>query len=669
MPAIARYSPTGNVYVDGVLSGVKWAVSSLSFSFPTSASFYGASYGYGEAKKGFQTFNEAQQAATRDILQHYSSVINVTFTEMAETSTQHAALRFAESNAPGTAWAYYPSTSAPGGDAWFNGAWGMYDNPKEGNYAWLTLLHEIGHAMGLKHPHEASGTFSKMPAGRDSLEYSVMSYHSYVGSSAGYYSNETWGCPQSLMMYDIAALQKMYGANYTTNSGDTVYKWNPNTGEMSLNGAGQGAPGANRIFLTIWDGGGQDTYDFSNYATDLNVDLQPGAWTTVSTAQLANLGNGHKAAGNIANALLYKNNPASLIEDVVGGSGHDALVGNAADNSLTGGAGNDLLNGLGGQNTAVYSGNFADYSIVENADGSWTVADLRAGSPDGTDQIRNIQLLKFNDVTIEGQPVLSGPPEANDDFYAGMPRKKLVIGAEGVLTNDIAPDSDLLLTSSLVSGPRKGRLVFNEDGSFVYVPKKKFHGIDYFTYKVGDGNEFDLATVWVRVSKKAAFPPAANAPADAAVDGYVTSVGKKLKVAASEGLLANDADADGHTLSVVLLAKPKHGTLTVKANGAFVYVPDKHFKGADSFTYRASDGWSLSEPVKVTIQVGKSAIQPLGEGHDQIPSLAPSQNDDLGNAVQSTLTSAVHDLQPFDIGDQHSGLDTVTTLDAHLLIR
>ena len=89
------------------------------------------------------------------------------------------------------------------------------------------------------------------------------------------------------MMYDIAALQKMYGANFNTNSGNSTYSWSTTTGEMFINGVGQGTPAANKIFLTVWDGGGTDTYDFSNYATSLTVDLRPGQWSTVSAAQLA----------------------------------------------------------------------------------------------------------------------------------------------------------------------------------------------------------------------------------------------------------------------------------------------------------------------------------------------------------------------------------------------
>src|SRR6185312_239894 len=208
-----------------------------------------------------------------------------------------------------------------------------------------------------------------------------------------------------LMMYDIAAIQQMYGANFNYNGGNTVYKWDPNTGQEFVNGVGQATPGANRIFMTVWDGGGNDTYDFSNYTTNLSINLQPGGWTTASTAQLAYLGNGHYAIGNIANALLYQNNPASLIENAIGGSGNDTITGNTANNKITGGAGNDTVDGLGGTDTAVYSGSSTNYQVTQNAGGSWTVVDLRSGSPDGTDTLRNIEYLQFNDQTVAVGPV------------------------------------------------------------------------------------------------------------------------------------------------------------------------------------------------------------------------------------------------------------------------
>jgi serralysin len=405
LPAVSSVSPSGISYIDWLESGLKWASGDFTYSFPTSASFYtgfgGGAYGSGEPSNGFKAFTAVQQAATTSILNMYAQVANVTFTLITESTTQSATLRYAESNSPSTAWGYYPSTMPEGGDAWFNNSSHWYDNPVVGNYAWLTIIHETGHLLGLKHPQDISGSFAAAPVSADSLEYTVMSYRSYIGASTTQgLTNATWSFPQTLMMYDISALQYMYGANYNTNNGNTVYKWNPATGQETINGVAQAAPGGNTIFSTVWDGGGSDTYDFSNYTTNVTVSLQPGTWTTVSSTQLANLGGGHYAAGNIANAYMFNNNPASLIENAVGGTGADGITGNTANNKLTGGAGSDTLDGVSGTDTAVYSGAWSSYQITQNVDGSWKVVDLRAGSPDGTDTLKNIDFLQFSDVTV-----------------------------------------------------------------------------------------------------------------------------------------------------------------------------------------------------------------------------------------------------------------------------
>ncbi len=430
MPATSTVSPAGNAMVDGVLSGWKWGVSSLTYSFPTSAAYYGTGYGSGEPSRGFEALNAAQQNAVRAALGQYSAVANVAFTEIAETSARPADLRFAESDLPGTAWAYMPSTRVEGGDSWFNNSRNYYDAPVKGNYAYTSFLHEIGHALGLKHPHEASGAFPAMPSSYNSMNFTVMSYRSYTGaSSTAGYTNETWGYAQSLMMADIAAVQRMYGANFNTNSGNTTYTWSPTSGEMFVNGAGQGAPGGNKIFLTIWDGGGTDTYDFSNYTTNLNVSLAPGGWSTVSSAQLARLHyDGSKvAAGNIGNALQYNGDARSLIENAKGGKGSDSLGGNAAINTLTGNAGNDKLSGLTandklyggdgsdqltggagndtldggrGTDTAIFSGKASAYSWKKNSNGTWTVTDKSSGSPDGADTLVGVEVLKFSDKSV-----------------------------------------------------------------------------------------------------------------------------------------------------------------------------------------------------------------------------------------------------------------------------
>lgn len=321
--------------IDALISGSQWDTSRLTYGFPTSPSQYADDSHDGEPDNNFEAFNAVQQAAVRSILATIANVSNLSFTVAANPGT--ANLRYAMSDATDVAYAYYPGGPI-GGSAWFNNSSGMFDRPVIGNYAWHAILHETGHALGLKHGHEMPA----ISADRDSLEYSVMTYRSYPGHNEHLgYANESWGFPQSLMMLDIAALQKMYGADFTHNGTDTVYRWSATTGEMTINGAAQGTPGVNRIFLTVWDGGGEDTYDFSGYTTGLFVDLRPGEWTKTSQVQLANLGNDHYARGNIANALLFEGDERSMIENVIGGSGADVITANAVRNRLTGGAGSD----------------------------------------------------------------------------------------------------------------------------------------------------------------------------------------------------------------------------------------------------------------------------------------------------------------------------------------
>lgn len=400
MPATTTFAFTGDAYINGILGNQKWAVQDFTFSFPTSGSFYEG--GYGLEPIGFVALNSVQMTAARAAFDQLSSVANVTFTEITESATEHADLRLAQSSLPDTAWAYFPSTTPQGGDAWF-GSWeGPHSWPSKGNYAFVTVLHELGHALGLDHAHEGA----VMPTDRDSMEYTVMSYSSYAGaSSEDGYTNENWGFAQSLMMYDIAALQHMYGADYSTQSGNTVYSWSPTTGEMFINGIGQGAPEGNRIFQTIWDGGGADTYDFSNYSTAVRVDLWPGEWTTTSASQLAKLHfDGSKTAvGNIANALLFEGDTRSLVENATGGSGDDTLLGNVLDNILVGGLGNDwlaggegsdTLNGQAGWDAASFNFSFLDTKVAYR-DGAMVID--HNGS---VDRVISIEQFEFWDRSI-----------------------------------------------------------------------------------------------------------------------------------------------------------------------------------------------------------------------------------------------------------------------------
>ncbi len=365
----ASQGATGNTNTNGVLSGSKWGGSTLTYSFPTLTSQYDAGYG-SELTNGFATAPEATRVAIRYAMNLVSQYTNLVTTEVNPTTTQ-ADVRVAFSNeADPTAYAYYPSNGTKGGDIWYGNNYASYQNPIKGQYAWATTIHELGHALGLKHGHETGGVANTaMLAAYDQMAYSIMTYKSYENGPTTGYTNETNGYAQTFMMYDIAALQTMYGANFNTNSGNTTYTWSATTGEMFINGAGQGAPGGNRIFMTVWDGNGIDTYDFSNYTTNMTINLAPGAFSITSSTQLAYLGNNgtnQYAPGNVFNALQFNGDIRSLIENANGGSGNDRITGNIAANVLNGGGGADtIISGLGAD--TLSGGTGSDILIADGA--------------------------------------------------------------------------------------------------------------------------------------------------------------------------------------------------------------------------------------------------------------------------------------------------------------
>jgi serralysin len=362
-------SKTLDQEVDGLLSGTRWAEGTISYSFPTSPGDYESNYTGNEPSKNFSSFGIIEQNAIKSVFANISAVTTLKFQEFDGTSSKDAVIRMAKMDMSSEAFAYLPSTGPEGGDAWFSNS--LFEPGSAvgvGTYRYADFLHELGHSVGLEHSFQG-GKYGSTP--HDSLEYSVMSYSSYEGAK-GWYAPEG-DFPQTLMMYDIAALQYMYGANFATNSGNTVYQWDPSSGAVSVSDTLKGvtkvttfdAPDTDTIFMTIWDGGGVDTYDFSNYkakdTSGLIVDLRPGGWTTISFDQLADLDGSAGdivAAGNIANSLavrLPNGQTANLVENVIGAETNDVIIGNDAANRIAGGGGSDTLTGLGGNDRFVFN--------------------------------------------------------------------------------------------------------------------------------------------------------------------------------------------------------------------------------------------------------------------------------------------------------------------------
>ena len=391
-------SPTAgsySVYVNALISGYQWNSSTITYSFPDQAEGYtsgtnfgyGSTYGFGDEADYFVALPQDLWAAADFALSAYLggsaqaqfsvsgfTNLNVQWTEDHSDSTH---IRIAQSDTPlsddAGAWAYLPGNYSEAGDVWFLSE---LSNFAAGSWEWSTMIHELGHALGLKHPHDEA---PYMPLDMDGMEYTIMSYRS-VTSGWLSLTAETWGYAQSWMMLDIAALQAMYGADFTPNDGEVVYSWTPDSGNTYVNGEVAIAPGANRIFATIWDGGGNVTYDLSAYDTGVQIDMRPGESSTFSEAQLANLGQGEFASGNIYNGLLYDDDPRSLIHKVIGGSGDDHITSNAADNIIFAGGGNDTITLNGGDNI-VWAGSGNDYTVIQGN------GDNRVGGGIGNDTI------------------------------------------------------------------------------------------------------------------------------------------------------------------------------------------------------------------------------------------------------------------------------------------
>ena len=371
----------------------------------------GAAYHYG--------FNASQQAATRSAMAAWASVANIGFQEIAESSIQVGDIRLAWTSATQAAsdgtkawgWAGYPDSYWPSaGDIWLSTqASGAKDSDwSVGSYNFYSLMHELGHALGLKHPFEGA---QQLSAAQDVRSYTVMAYDNPATSSwvevkstasGGYSWSAKTIVPSTPMVGDILALQYLYGANTRANSGNDVYDIDPSV----------------PFYKTLWDTQGQDTLSAARFTQPCRINLNEGSYSSLGFK--SNWDQYAKLSWNSVpdTTTLYDgtNNLGIawgvVIEDAVGGSGNDSLIGNTANNRLVGGAGDDALDGgLGddslegdagndtligglGQDTAVYLGPRQAFTLEKTTTG-WRVND-KTGA-EGSDSLQGIERLSFAD--------------------------------------------------------------------------------------------------------------------------------------------------------------------------------------------------------------------------------------------------------------------------------
>jgi hypothetical protein len=204
-----------------------------------------------------------------------------------------------------------------------------------------------------------------------------------------------------------------------------------------------------------------------------------------------------------------------------------------------------------------------------------------------------------------GDPTNQAPVAINDQFTVTMVLLPAVrsIAAPGVLANDADPEGDPI-TAQLVSGASRGVVSLNANGSFTYTPFPLFTGTDRFTYQVSDGsNTSNTATVVINVRLNGNRRPVA------VTDSYSVEAGRTLMVPAP-GVILNDSDPDGDTLTARVTRNVQNGVLTLRVDGSFIYTPNSGYVGPDDFRYVVRDGVQDSNTVTAVLNVLAPAVEP-----------------------------------------------------------
>jgi hypothetical protein len=271
---------------------------------------------------------------------------------------------------------------------------------------------------------------------------------------------------------------------------------------------------------------------------------------------------------------------------------------------------------LSGKLTAVIASQPANGGVTLNADGSFTYTPAAnfTGQDSFTYNAQSSQgskLISLNPatVTITVANTNDAPSAAAQKYNAFEDTKLTVNTTNGLLKGAADLDGDAL-TAVVLTQPTKGTLVAKADGSFEYTPRAGVIGTDSFTYQAKDSSNAlsKAATATITIANVNKPPVGVN---DA---GYVGFKGQSLSINAALGVLKNDSDPDGDSITALIATQPANGTVSLKADGSFLYTPQANFTGTDTFTYRAVDNsgsaTNKSTPATVTLNINATNTPP-----------------------------------------------------------